>query len=73
MKQSDKIKVPCETCLHKNGIECFRVLALFKAARSMEMELYNHGVESLVSSFTLPCSNYISEENYVEEQYRKIV
>lgn len=73
MKQSDKIKVPCETCLNKNGIECFRVMALFKAACSIEMELYNHGVENLVSSFTLPCSNYINEKKYVQEQYRKIV
>ena len=73
MKPSNIIKAPCETCLRKKKMECFSAAALLKTARSMEMDLYNHGVENLVAGFTLPCNNYINESDYLKVQYRKIV
>lgn len=73
MRKTRIIKAPCETCLHKNGIDCFSALALLKTACSMEMELYNHGVENMVSSFVIPCSNYVNESEYFKQQLKKIV
>ena len=72
MKDTKMIKVPCETCLHK-GTDCFSSQALIKTALSMEVELYNHRVQKLVSSFTLPCDDYISGSEYLQKQFRKIV
>ncbi|AGL00337.1 hypothetical protein Desgi_0785 [Desulfoscipio gibsoniae DSM 7213] len=65
------INAPCENCHYKNGIECFNVLAMIKTARAMEMELYNHGVESLVPNFTIPCENYASEKVLMHPKLKK--
>lgn len=73
MKQTTVIKAPCETCLRNKKKSCFSAAALIKTARSMEMDLYNHGVENLVAGFTLPCSNYVSESELLKVQYKKIV
>jgi len=73
MRDAKMIKAPCETCLHKNGIDCFSALALMKTALSMEVELYNHGVQKLVTGFTLPCGDYVNENEYLQKQFKKIV
>ena len=67
------IKAPCETCMYKNGIECFSVLAMLKTARAMEMELFNHGVEGMVGEMTLSCGNYAADNAVLAQRLKKIV
>ncbi len=73
MRELRIIKAPCETCLHKNGVNCISALALMKTALSMEAELYNHGVQKLVTNFILPCGDYVNENEYMKRQLKKIV
>ncbi|MFZ5643746.1 MAG: hypothetical protein ACOY46_09170 [Bacillota bacterium] len=72
-KRSGIITAPCETCLRKSKMDCFHSAAMQKTARSMEIDLYNHGVENIVSNLTLTCINYINENDSLKKQYRKIV
>ncbi|TYO92733.1 hypothetical protein LX24_02863 [Desulfallas thermosapovorans DSM 6562] len=65
------IDAPCENCHYKNGIECISVLAMIKTARAMEMELYNHSVESLVPKFTIPCKNFAPEKVVLHPELKK--
>ena len=67
------VKAPCETCLYKNGVECFSVLAMLKTARAMEMELFNHGVEGMVGEMTLSCQNYATDNAILAQKLKKIV
>ncbi|MBF7084442.1 hypothetical protein IT084_15935 [Desulfallas sp. Bu1-1] len=67
------VKAPCETCLYKNGMECFSVKAMLKTACSMEMELYNHSMESMVSEMVIPCKNYVPETKYLQQKVKKVV
>lgn len=73
MRESKIIEAPCKTCLYKNGVNCISALALMKTALSMEAELYNHGVQKLVTDFTLPCNDYVNENAHMQRQFKKIV
>lgn len=51
------VKTLCANCKN-NGTCSFNLEALFKTACSIEMELYNHGVEDIISEIVLPCKHY---------------
>ncbi|SFR09647.1 hypothetical protein SAMN05660706_11913 [Desulfoscipio geothermicus DSM 3669] len=71
--QTKIVKTPCETCANKNSVRCFSALAMSKTACSMEMEMFNHGVENLISEIVIPCKNYVCNNKLLKQQYKKIV